>query len=75
VVALLPPHGAHRLSGVDPALAKVTVGEWVQRWLDGQAHLKATTRSRYEGVQRQHIHPQWDRVKLATSPTATSRPG
>ncbi|GAB2459691.1 hypothetical protein GCM10027062_44180 [Nocardioides hungaricus] len=50
---------------VDPALAKVTVGVWAQRWLDGQTHLKPTTRSRYEGVLRKHIHPKWDRVKLA----------
>jgi integrase len=50
---------------VDPALAKITLGEWAQRWLDGQAHLKPTTRSRYEGVVRKHIHPKWDRVKLA----------
>src|SRR5690348_7957628 len=50
---------------VDPALAKVSVGEWAQRWFDGQAHLKPTTRSRYEGVVRKHIHPKWDRVKLA----------
>lgn len=34
---------------VDPALSKVTVGDWAQRWLDGQAHLKPSTRSRYEG--------------------------
>ena len=50
---------------VDPALARVTVGEWAQRWLDGQAHLKPTTRSRYEGILRKHIHPKWDRVMLA----------
>ena len=29
---------------VDPALARVTVGEWAQTWLDGQEHLKPTTR-------------------------------
>jgi integrase len=50
---------------VDPALAKVTVGQWAQRWLDGQAHLKPTTRSRYKGILRKHIHPRWDRVRLA----------
>jgi integrase len=50
---------------VDPALARVAVGVWAQRWLDGQAHLKPTTRSRYEGVLRKHIQPKWDRVKLA----------
>ena len=50
---------------VDPALAKVTIGEWAERWLDGQAHLKPSTRSRYEGILRKHIHPKWDRVRLA----------
>ena len=52
-------------SYVDPMLAKVTVGAWAQQWLDGQEHLKPTTRSRYEGIVRKHIHPTWDRVTLA----------
>ena len=50
---------------VDPALSKVTVGDWAQRWLDGQAHLKPTTRSRYTGIVSKHIRPEWDRVTLA----------
>jgi integrase len=50
---------------VDPALSKVTVGDWARRWLDGQAHLKPTTRSRYDGILRKHVYPKWDRVKLA----------
>ena len=50
---------------VDPALAKVTVGEWAELWLNGQAHLKPTTRSRYAGILRTHIHPKWDGIKLA----------
>lgn len=50
---------------VDPMLARVTVGAWAQRWLDGQEHLKPTTRSRYEGIVRRHIHPTWDRITLA----------
>ncbi len=50
---------------VDPALARVTVGVWARRWLEGQAHLKPTTRSRYEGVLRTHIHAKWDGVRLA----------
>ena len=50
---------------VDPALAKVAVEEWAELWLDGQAHLKPTTRSRYAGILRTRIHPKWDRVKLA----------
>ena len=50
---------------VDPTLAKVTVGAWAERWLDGQTHLKPTTRSRYDGIVRKHIHPKWDGVRLA----------
>lgn len=50
---------------VDPALARVTVGAWAQRWLDAQTHLKPTTRSRYEGVLRKHVQPKWERVRLA----------
>jgi integrase len=52
-------------SYVDPMLSRVTVGAWAQRWLDGQEHLKPTTRSRYEGIVRKHIHPTWDRIALA----------
>lgn len=31
-------------SYVDPALAQVTVGDWADRWLTGQAHLKGQVR-------------------------------
>ncbi|GAA4726068.1 hypothetical protein GCM10023350_05990 [Nocardioides endophyticus] len=50
---------------VDPTLAKVAVGAWAQRWLDGQTHLKPSTRARYEVIVRKHIHPKWGRVRLA----------
>jgi hypothetical protein len=36
----------------DPALARVTVGEWGRRWLDGHAALKPSTRGRYESLSR-----------------------
>ena len=49
---------------VDPALARLTVGEWAQRWLDGQAHLKPSTKERYAGIIREHIDPKWRRVRL-----------
>jgi integrase len=52
-------------SYVDPALAKVTGGDWADRWLAGQAHLKPTTHERYAGILRTHIHPRWGKVKLA----------
>jgi len=52
-------------SFVDPALARVTVGEWAQLWLAGQNHIKPTTLNRYEGAVRKHIAPVWSHVKLA----------
>ncbi|HEX5494541.1 MAG TPA: tyrosine-type recombinase/integrase, partial [Mycobacteriales bacterium] len=51
-------------SYVDPVLAQVTVGDWADRWLAGQAHLKPTTHERYAGILRKHIHPKWGRVRL-----------
>ncbi len=50
---------------VDPALAKVMIGDWADRWLAGQAHLKPTTHERYAGILRKHIWPNWGTVKLA----------
>jgi hypothetical protein len=52
-------------SYVDPALARLTVGEWAARWLAGQVHLKASTLERYAGIVRRHILPTWGRVRLA----------
>jgi hypothetical protein len=52
-------------SYIDPALARVTVGDWSMRWLAGQAHLKPSTRERSAGIIREHIEPKWSRVKLA----------
>lgn len=52
-------------SYVDPALARITVGDWAMRWLDGQAHLKASTHERYAGILREHVLPRWGTTKLA----------
>lgn len=52
-------------SYIDPALARLTVGEWSARWLDGQVHLKPSTRERYAGILREHISPWWAGVRLA----------
>jgi integrase len=56
-----------KLSGsyVDPARSRITVGEWTDRWLAGQAHLKPTTRERYAGIVRKHIRPRWATTTLA----------
>jgi integrase len=56
-----------KLSGsyLDPALARLTVADWAARWLDGQVHLKPSTRERYAGILRQHVVPRWGTIKLA----------
>ncbi len=52
-------------SYVDPGLARITVGEWAGRWLDGQAHLKSSTAERYRGILSVHVLPRWAPVRLA----------
>jgi hypothetical protein len=49
---------------VDPALAKVKVGTWAKSWLDGQAHLKPSTRARYELALNRHVLLAWENVPL-----------
>lgn len=49
---------------VDPALAKVKVGAWADTWLTGQAHLKPSTRARYELALDRHVLPAWENVPL-----------
>ena len=49
---------------IDPSRAKVTMGEWSKRWLAGTAHLKPSTRERYEGILRAHILPRWRTTNL-----------
>lgn len=50
---------------IDPALAKVTVGDWTARWLGNQVRLKPSTRFRYEALLRNQILPVWERVPLS----------
>lgn len=52
-------------SYVDPALGKVTIAEWSERWLAGQAHLKPSTYARYASVVRKHVVPEWGSLALA----------
>lgn len=49
---------------VDPSAGRITVGEWSQRWLAAQGHLKPSTRARYEGILVKQIIPRWGRVPL-----------
>jgi hypothetical protein len=50
---------------VDPALARVTVGDWAARWLADQVQLKPSTRFRYGSLLRNQILPVWERVPLS----------
>src|SRR5690242_13466670 len=47
----------------DPALSKVTVGEWSQVWLHGLT-VKPKTRESYESVLRCCVLPRWGSVRL-----------
>ena len=50
---------------IDPALARVRVGEWAMIWLAGQGQLKPSTRARYELAVKRHILPAWEKVRLS----------
>ncbi|MFG2007877.1 tyrosine-type recombinase/integrase [Micromonospora sp. NPDC048868] len=50
---------------VDPALSRVTVGDWAARWLANQVQLKPSTRQRYGSLLRRQVLPVWERVPLS----------
>lgn len=50
---------------LDPGLSRLTLGEWASQWLEGQAHLKPSTRDRYKRILEVQILPRWERVRLA----------
>ncbi len=55
----------HRGEWVDPAMSRITVGDWSTRWLQGQSQLKPQTRERYRNIVRVQILPEWERVRLS----------
>ena len=50
---------------IDPNLGKITVRVWAETWLGGLAHLKPSTRERYEVAVRCHVLPTWENVPLS----------
>ena len=62
-------------SFVDPALSRVTVGEWARIWLVGQAHLKPSTRERMPGSSASTSCPRGTGSSWPTFRTPTCRPG
>ncbi|MDH2442857.1 hypothetical protein QDR37_02745 [Amnibacterium sp. CER49] len=53
-----------RGSFVDPALAKVTVSEWMNIWLACRKDLWATTRTRVEGIVENQVRPKLGRTPI-----------
>jgi hypothetical protein len=49
---------------MDPGRSKITVGAWARQWLEGQSHLKPSSRARYEGILNAHILPRWGSTPL-----------
>ena len=48
----------------DPALGRITFGEYTLAWLDSRADLKPKTRHQYQSLLRLHILPTWRTVPL-----------
>lgn len=55
----------HRGEWIDPAMSRITVGDWSQRWIDGQSQLKPQTRERYRNIVRVQVVPEWEHVRLS----------
>jgi hypothetical protein len=49
---------------IDPALARVRVGEWAAIWLAGQVQLKPSTRARYVLALQRPVLPAWEQLPL-----------
>jgi len=49
---------------LDPRLARVTFGQYVEEWLPTIANLKPTTRGGYESLLRAHLLPQFRNAPL-----------
>lgn len=55
------------LSGTytDPSEGRVLLDEWAKTWLGSRAHLKPSTRTRYESLLRKHVLPRFGRTPLS----------
>jgi hypothetical protein len=60
---------------IDPALARVRVGDWAGVWLAGQVQLKPSTLARYELAVARHILPAWKTCGSRTCPMRTCASG
>ena len=53
-----------RGSFVDAALTKVTVSEWMDIWLASRKDLRATSRTRVEGIVENQVKPKLGRTPI-----------
>ncbi|MBV6543619.1 N-terminal phage integrase SAM-like domain-containing protein, partial [Ursidibacter maritimus] len=49
---------------VDPAKSRTTVASWMSRWLATRPDLRATTRTRVEGIIANYIEPELGRIPI-----------
>lgn len=49
---------------VDPAKSRATVSAWMRRWLATRPDLRATTRTRVEGIIANYIDPELGRIPI-----------
>jgi integrase len=54
-----------RGSWIDPALGRISLADWTERYLKTVVHLKPKTRAGYESLLRTHITPAFGRVSLS----------
>ena len=50
---------------IDPALGRVTFGQWAERWLELQGQLRPKTAAGYAGILRGHLLPRFGTHGLA----------
>jgi integrase len=63
-------HSVNTGAYVDPALGKLTVGEWYATWFAAQGHLKPSTRARYKSSYDTFIVGRWGDVSIANITTS-----
>lgn len=64
---------ANRGTWVDPRDGNVRLGRWAEAWLDGQAHLRPSSKRAYDSKVRNHILPEFGDRRLASLSTLQVR--
>lgn len=54
-----------RLQVADPKAGRMTVGEWLDRWLESRHEIRPSSRARHESIIRLHLRPLIGDIPLA----------